>query len=78
MSCKKGDGRARYMCLVQRGAETVNHIMFKCTYSKHMWDTCARKLGLDININPNDNIWLTLGKNEHEMGMVRTFVAAYC
>lgn len=47
--------------LCKGDAETANHILLEWAYSKYVWDTCARKFGVNININLNDNIWLTLG-----------------
>lgn len=67
------------ICVLYMGdAKTGDHILFNCTFSNHIWNWCARRFEININIALNGNLWNRLKKSDHETQIVRTLTATFC
>lgn len=67
-----------YSVLCREDGVSSEHIFFKRSFSKHIWDLCTRTFGLNINITLNENLCNKIDKCDSEMQRVMTIIAAYC
>lgn len=67
------------MCtLCEQDRESKDHIMFNCAFSRHVWEGCAKRVGININFILDNNLWDKLKKEDPYTLIVRTLFAIFC